>query len=228
MNFRLQKAGPCASGRERLIRENTRLTAPPLVPELRLYLASEVVPLWQLTEEELEVNGLPPPWWAFAWAGGQALARHVLDHPETMQGRRVLDFAAGSGLVGIAAKKAGAAHVLAADVDPFAATACRLNAAANGVEIETTTDNLIGTTAGGLQTVLAGDICYEQPLAARVTEWLASLAAAGVTVLIGDPGRTYLPRERLEPVARYRVPVSRELENVEVMNTAVLRFRPGG
>jgi predicted nicotinamide N-methyase len=209
----------------RFIRDHTQLLPPPHVPELRLHLASEVFPLWHLTEEELEKNGVPPPYWAFAWAGGQALARYVLDHPDTVAGRYVLDFAAGSGLVGIAAAKAGAARVLAAEVDVFAAAACRLNASANGVTMEVCTDDLIGTDSGW-RTVLAGDVCYEEPMAGRVTEWLAGLAGQGVTVLIGDPGRNFLPRERLEPLARYRVPVSRELEDSEVRDTAVWRFRP--
>ncbi|MFP3944933.1 MAG: class I SAM-dependent methyltransferase [Alphaproteobacteria bacterium] len=210
---------------ERFILANTRLLAPPHVPEVRLHLASEVMPLWHLTEEELEKQGLPPPYWAFAWAGGQALARYVLDRPGTVAGRFVLDFAAGSGLVGIAAAKAGAARVLAADTDAFAEAACRLNASANGVALEMCTEDLVGRTDGGWQTVLAGDVCYEEAMARRVTEWLSALAGQGVTVLIGDPGRNFLPRARLETLARYRVPVSRDLEDREVRDTAVWRFR---
>lgn len=210
---------------ERFILTHTQLLMPPHVPEIQLHLASEVIPLWHLTEEELERRGVPPPYWAFAWAGGQALARYVLDHPETVAGRFVLDFASGSGLVGIAAAKAGAARVVAADIDPFAEAACRLNAGANGVALETCTDDLIGRTDGGWQTVLAGDVCYEEPMADRVTEWLERLAGQGATVLLGDPGRNFLPREKLESLARYRVPVSRELEDREVRDTTVWRFR---
>jgi len=214
----------CIANPERFILDNTRLMAPPHVPELRLHLASEVLPLWHLTEEELQQRGLPPPYWAFAWAGGQALARYVLDHPETVAGQRVLDFAAGSGLGAVAACKSGAAHVLASDVDAFSAAACRLNAQANEVRFDMTTDDLVGTQ-GNWQTVLAGDICYEEPLAGRVTEWLAGLVALGVRVLIGDPGRNFLPRDRLEPLASYQIPVSRDLEDREVRDTTVWRFR---
>lgn len=209
------------------IRANTTLMPPPNVPEIKLHLADEVVPLWQLTEEELAQQGLPPPYWAFAWAGGQALARYVLDRPETVRGRRVLDFAAGSGLVAIAAAKAGASEVTAADVDAFAAAACRLNAAANGVEISHFADDVIGRY-GGWDAVLAGDICYEKPLAERVIEWLAQLAASGTTVLIGDPGRTYLPKDRLEPLTHYCIAVARELEDRDVCVTAVWRFKMEG
>ena len=204
------------------IRAETRLRPVPLVPEVSLHVADEAVPIWHRTEEELGELGLPPPFWAFAWAGGQALARHVLDHPETVRGRRVLDFASGSGLVGIAAMKAGAVSVTCADIDPFAVAAIALNGEANGVVLSPVQDDLIGRD-DGWDTVLAGDIAYERDLAEKVFAWLLALAARGATVLIGDPGRTYLPKDRLEKLAEYAVPVTRELEDMEIKRTAVWR-----
>jgi predicted nicotinamide N-methyase len=205
------------------IRANTAVESPPLIPEIKLNLASEIVPIWRATEEELAAMGLPPPYWAFAWAGGQALARHILDTPESVAGKTVLDFASGSGIVAIAAMKAGAARAIAADIDPYAEAAARLNAALNGVALETASRDLIGTS-GPWDVVLAGDICYEQPLAERVTAWLRGLSAAGVTVLMGDPGRTYLPKAGLEWVVRYAVKTTRELEDTDVRNAVVWRF----
>jgi len=206
------------------IRAETRLRPVPLVPEIALHVADEAVPIWHRTEEELGELGLPPPFWAFAWAGGQALARHVLDHPALVRGESVLDFASGSGLVGIAAMMAGAARVDCADIDPFALTAICLNGSANGVAVQPVGENLIGRDLGW-STVLAGDICYEKDLAERVYAWLLSLAGRGARVLIGDPGRTYLPKDRLEQVAEYRVPVTRELEDMEIKHTCVWRPR---
>lgn len=205
------------------IRKNTAVESPPLIPEIKLYLATEIVPIWQATEEELADIGLPPPYWAFAWAGGQALARHILDTPETVAGKTVLDFASGSGLVAIAAMKAGAARAIAADIDPYAEAAAGLNAALNGVAVEATTRDLIGTN-GPWEVVLAGDICYEQPLAERVAAWLRGLSEAGLTVLMGDPGRTYLPKDGLDWVVRYAVKTTRELEDTDVRNAVVWRF----
>lgn len=207
------------------IRAETQRLAPPLVPEITLHLAEESLPIWQRTEEELGEIGLPPPFWAFAWAGGQALARYILDHPETVRGKRVLDFAAGSGLVGIAAMKAGASRVACADIDRFAHAAIAANAALNGAAVDVLTADVVGSE-GGWNVVLAGDIAYERDLATRVFAWLEALAAAGVEVWIGDPGRSYLPRERLEKMADYAVPVSRELEDAEIKATAVWRPKP--
>jgi predicted nicotinamide N-methyase len=167
---------------------------------------------------------LNPPFWAFAWAGGQALARYVLDHPTAVAGRRVLDFASGSGLVAIAAAKSGAARIEACDVDPFAVAAIGLNAAANGVAVAARLADLVGADEGW-ETVLAGDICYEQDLARRVTSWLSDLERCGATVLIGDPGRSYLPSGRLETLAIYAVPVTRALEDADVKRSSVWRFR---
>lgn len=209
------------------IRTETARLAPPLVPEITLHLATESLPIWQRTEEELGEIGLPPPFWAFAWAGGQALARYILDHPETVRSKRVLDFASGSGLVGIAAAKAGAAGVACADIDPFAHAAIALNAALNEADTVTVLTTDVVGTAGGWDVVLAGDIAYERDLAERVFAWLEALSAGGTDVWIGDPGRSYLPRDRLEKVADYAVPVSRELEDAEIKATSVWRPRQG-
>jgi predicted nicotinamide N-methyase len=206
------------------IRAETRLRPVPHAPEISLHVADEATDLWQKTEEELGEIGLPPPFWAFAWAGGQALARYVLDHPETVRGRRVLDFASGSGLVAIAAMKAGAAEVTACDIDPFAVAAIGINAAANHVSVTPLQADIVGEDRGW-DTVLAGDICYEQDLAARVIDWLSSLSARGATVLIGDPGRSYLPKDRLDSLAAYQVPVTRTLEDSEIKQSSVWRFR---
>ncbi len=210
--------------RTAFILANTRLLPVPHAPELRLHLADESVPLWKKTEEELEREGLPPPFWAFAWAGGQALARHILDAPEIVRDKTVLDFASGSGLVAIAAARAGASHVSAADIDPFAAEAIPLNAATNGVALAVHTQNVIDTD-DGWDVVLAGDVCYERDMAAKVISWLAALSERGATVLIGDPGRSYLPKDRLEALAEYRVPTIRDLEDSEIKRTQVWRFR---
>jgi predicted nicotinamide N-methyase len=212
---------------EDFIRANTRLEAPPLVPEVKLHLASEVVPLWEATETELAEQGLPPPFWAFAWAGGQALARYLLDHPEVVRGRRVLDFAAGSGLQGIAAMLAGAAAVEAVEIDAFACAACRLNAAANGVEIAVREADIVGMANPGWDVVLAGDICYERPAAERITAWLRGLVTQDCLVLMGDPGRTYLPRQGLERIIAYGVKTSRELEDSDLRNAVVWRVGAG-
>jgi len=208
---------------ENFIRANTALIAPPHVPEIALHLADEAHALWHRTEEELEEIGLPPPFWAFAWAGGQGLARHVLDHPHRVAGRRVLDFASGSGLVAIAAMKAGAAHVLAADIDPFCATAIALNAAENGVAVDFTAEDLVGRP-GDWDVVLAGDVFYDRGFAERLLPWFAALKATGAEILVGDPGRAYLPKTGLDRLATYEVPVTRALEDSEVKRTTVWRL----
>ena len=208
------------------IRSNTAITAPPLVPEIRLHLATEITPIWQATEESLARGAVPPPFWAFAWAGGQALARYLLDHPEHVAGRCVLDFGAGSGLVAIAAAKAGAAHVLAADIDDFAAAAITANAALNGVAVGVTTAGVIDVIDSRWEIVTAGDVCYEQPMAERVTGWLRRLASGSRLVLLGDPGRTYLPTDGLRECARYHVPTSRELEDRELRDGVIWEVLP--
>jgi predicted nicotinamide N-methyase len=202
---------------EDFIRINAALMAPPLVPEIKLHLATEVVPLWHATEEELARIGMPPPYWAFAWAGGQALARYVLDHPGTVHDKRVLDIGAGSGLVGLAAMRAGAASVLAADIDAFACAAIRLNAAANDCDIAVTQEDLIGAP-GAWDVILVGDLFYERPLAERLLAWLKLL---GTTALLGDPGRTYFPKAGVEELASYPVQTTRDLEDREIRETGV-------
>ena len=210
----------------RFIAANTHLLPVPLVPEIRLHLAHEAVPIWHKTEEELGEIGLPPPFWAFAWAGGQALARYVLDHLHTVRARRVLDLASGSGLVAIAAAQAGAASVVAADIDAFALAAIRLNAAANGVRVSATGADLLASPPPAFDTVLVGDLFYERELARRVLSFLDAARAQGSLVLIGDPGRSYLPKARLVPIAGYCVPETRELEDADVKRSAVWRLLP--
>ena len=207
---------------ESFVADNTVLQEPPLVPEIHLHLASEVVPLWQATEEALSRMGLPPPFWAFAWAGGQALARYILDHPDAVAGKRVLDFASGCGIAAIAAAKAGAAGVEASEIDAFALAALRLNSDANAAGIAASGEDLIGKDEGW-EVVLAGDICYERDLAERVFAWLQALSARGATVLIGDPGRNYLPKDGLERMISYAVKTTRELEDGDVRNASVWR-----
>jgi len=210
---------------ESFVADNTVLQEPPLVPEIHLHLASEVVPLWQATEEALSRMGLPPPFWAFAWAGGQALARYILDHPDAVAGKRVLDFASGCGIAAIAAARAGATRVEASEIDAFALAALQLNGGANAVEIAATGEDLIGRDEGW-EVVLAGDICYERDLAERVFAWLQALSARGATVLIGDPGRNYLPKDGLERMISYAVKTTRELEDSDVRNASVWRVLP--
>ncbi len=193
------------------------------MPELLLHLATEGDTLWHMGEEELTATGLPAPFWAFAWAGGQALARYLLDNPEIIAQKRVLDFGSGSGLVGLAALHAGAASALATDIDVFACAAAELNAQANSVSLSTSSQDLVGQD-GPWDTILVGDMCYEQPLAGDVETWLQDQASKGIDVFIGDPGRTYLPKDRLQKLISYAVKTSRELEDTDVRNTSVWRF----
>ena len=206
------------------IRANTKILSPPHVPELRLHLADDAVALWEMTEEQLGEIGLPPPFWAFAWAGGQALARYVLDHRECVAGRSVLDVASGSGLVAIAAMKAGARAACAADIDPFCAPAARLNAELNNVTLSTSVTDPLGQPTDA-EAILVGDLFYDREIATRLLDWLQMLHAEGRTVLVGDPGRTYLPKHALEQVASYEVPTLRALEDAEVKKTGVWRLR---
>ena len=203
------------------IRANTELLRPPLVPEIVLHLATEIVPIWRKTEEELAAEGIPPPFWAFAWAGGQALSRWVLDNPETVRGKRVLDFATGSGVSAIAAMKAGAREVIANEIDAFAIAAAGLNAVANDVRLTCAHEDLIGRDEGW-ETVLAGDVCYEREMSAKVFDWLKALARRGALVLVGDPGRNYLP-QGMQELCVYDVQTTRELEDREVRRTKVWR-----
>ena len=207
------------------IRANTVVAAPPLVPEIELHLATEITPLWQATEATLGRDQLPPPYWAFAWAGGQALARHVLDHPALVRGKSVLDFGAGSGLLALAAARAGA-EATAAEIDTFAAAAIALNAALNRLSITVETADVIGRASAPWQVVLVGDMCYERPLAERLTQWLRRLASGGALVLVGDPGRAYMPKAGLAEVARYIVPTSLDLEDRTSREAVVWRLLP--
>ena len=205
---------------------NTRLLSPPLTPEIKLHLAEESLPIWQKTEEELGQVNIPPPYWAFAWAGGQALARYLIDHRAVVAGKRVLDLGAGSGLTAIAALKAGADGVLAADIDELALIACRLNAAANEVSCSVTRENLLARPPGPPQPfdlVLVGDLFYERGLADAVLAFIEGFRAQGAEVLIGDPVRNYFPRDQFQSIAEYRVPVTRELEDAEIKRTMVWR-----
>ncbi|MEN3931698.1 methyltransferase [Microvirga sp. W0021] len=210
--------------RQAFIRTHTRLTPAPHTPAIRIHVADEATELWQKTEDELGEIGLPPPFWAFAWAGGQALARYILDNPDIVRGKRVLDFASGSGIVGIAAAISGASHVEACDIDAFSIDAIHLNAEANGVTLIPKQEDLIGTDCQW-DIILAGDICYERDTADRVINWLLDMTNKGKTVLIGDPGRSYLPKDRLLSLATYEVPVTKSLEDSEVKKTSVWRFK---
>jgi predicted nicotinamide N-methyase len=207
--------------RRLFIKSNTTILPVPLVPEISLHLAHEAVPLWQKTEDELGEIGLPPPFWAFAWAGGQALARYVLDHPHIVRGKIVVDLASGSGLVAIAAMKAGASTVLAADIDDFAVAAITLNGDQNAVDLATTSKNMLQSPAPACDVVLVGDLFYEQSLAAQCYTWLSTAHSGGTHVLVGDPGRSYLPKDKLRKIAEYHVPVTRDLEDAEIKKTAV-------
>lgn len=217
----LDPADPLSA--ERFIRANTRLLAPPLVPEIVLHLAEESLPIWQKSEEALGVMNVPPPYWAFAWAGGQALSRYVLDNPALVAGKSVVDLGTGSGLQAIAAAKAGAARVLAADIDALALASVHLNAAANGVAVAVTREDLLARAPDPYDVVLVGDLYYERALADAVTRYIEAAGAQGALILIGDPQRNYFPRDAYERMADYRVPVTRELEDAEIKRTAVWR-----
>ena len=208
------------------IRANTRVHPVPHAPEIRLHLADEAMDLWQKTEAELEKMNLPPPFWAFAWAGGQALARYLLDHRETVAGRVVLDFATGSGLAAIAAARAGAAKVIACDIDAHAQSATELNAALNGVALDIVHEDMLEQVPPPVDLLMCGDVFYEKPMAARVLPWLDRACRAGTRVLVGDPGRTYLPRDRLRRLATYDVEVNRSLEDLSVKRTSVFDLLP--
>ncbi|MGA3488598.1 class I SAM-dependent methyltransferase [Micromonosporaceae bacterium DT55] len=208
------------------VRLHATLAPVPFVPEVRLHQADEPIGLWELTEGEFR-SDQPPPFWAFAWAGGQALARYVLDHPEVVRGRRVLDLAAGSGLVAIAAMRAGATSVRAVEVDERAVAAILLNAEANGVPVDAELADLLDGDAGDAEVVLAGDVFYSDAMARRMLRFQLRAARAGARVLVGDPGRAFLPRERFRELAVYEVPVPPALESVTVKQTTVWELNPG-
>ena len=208
------------------ILDHTRLQSPTDLPELRLHLADQVMPIWRLMEAAAGGAEVPPPYWAFAWVGGIAIARHLLDQPHEAAGRRVLDFAAGSGLCSIAASKAGASEVLASDIDPHAAVAVQLNAAANGVQIGFSALDLLLEDPPRVDLILAGDVCYEERMTVRVMDWLGIAAARGSRVLIGDPGRSYLPAAGMRRLAEYSLRTTRELEERDSMSAAVYELDP--
>jgi predicted nicotinamide N-methyase len=201
---------------------HTRLRPTPFVPEVRLHLGDEAIELWERTEEATGAR-LPPPFWAFAWAGGQALARYILDHPALVADRRVFDLAAGSGLVAIAAVRAGAAAVIANEIDEYAASAIAVNAAANGVAVETVLGDQLDGDAAGADVVLAGDVFYSRPMTERVLPFLRRAHERGALVLVGDPGRAYVPHTGFTTLARYDVPVPPALEDAERKSTSILR-----
>ncbi|AKV00033.1 SAM-dependent methyltransferase [Labilithrix luteola] len=205
------------------VRANTALAAVPFVPELSIFTATEVTPLWQATGEWLGARGLDVPFWSVPWAGGQGLARWVLDHPEAVRGKRVLDFGSGSGLVAIAAVRAGASTVRAVDVDPLAEAACRLNAEANRVAFEAACTDVVGTSLEGIDVLLAGDVWYERAASERFAAWLSNVVASGVRVVTGDPARLYVPRN-VHELARYDVPTPLELESAPTRMTRILEL----
>jgi predicted nicotinamide N-methyase len=220
------------------IRANTWLAAPPLLPEIRLYLARDAFGLWERIERDTGQDQLPPPFWAFPWAGGQALARYLLDQPGSVRGQVVLDLASGSGLVAIAAAVAGAASVTPSDTDPLAVAAIMLNAGVNRVRLEPTVGDLLGPPGPGQpepgqhvgapvwpDVVLVGDAFYDRDMAARLLPFLERASQAGSLVLVGDPGRAYLPRDRFTQVAAYDVPVERVIEDADVKPSTVWRLR---
>jgi predicted nicotinamide N-methyase len=206
------------------IRRNTVVERPLAVPEVALHLGSEITPLWEMTEKEMNDSGLPPPFWAFAWAGGQAVSRYLLDHPDEVRGRSVLDIASGSGLVAIAALIAGAREARAADTDPMCAAAVAVNAAANAVHVEFTGDDLLDGPIPDVDVITAGDVCYERAMTYRMLRWLRGAHEQGVRVLLGDPGRTYLPAEGLVELAVYEVPTTPEIEQDDTRRTGVFTF----
>lgn len=208
------------------IRDNTLILSPPLVPELSLHLAEESLPIWLKTEEELNKANVDPPYWAFAWAGGQALARYILDEPGLVADKHVLDLGSGSGLVAIAARRSGAASATAADIDPLAAIAARLNGSLNNVTLQTTAHDLLAEPPAAYDLILVGDLFYEATLAKRVLAFIDAAAARGAQILVGDPRRSYFPVDRFERLAEYTVPVTRQLEDAETKQTAIWRRKP--
>ncbi|WP_338147329.1 class I SAM-dependent methyltransferase [Neoroseomonas oryzicola] len=207
------------------MRTHTAVARAPIVPEIALHLASEITPIWQATEEWLKERNIEPPFWAFAWPGGQATARLLLDEPERVAGKRVLDFAAGCGIAAIAAAKSGAALAEAAEIDRLALAAVRLNAALNGVTVATPEGDIVGAPCRW-DVILAGDVCYEAPMTAHILPWLRAMAAAGADVLLADPGRAYLPREGLEPLSHHAVPTTLELEDRTLREVTLFRLLP--
>jgi predicted nicotinamide N-methyase len=213
---------------ETFIRKNTALEAPAMVPEFRLWLAGEYVPIWQATEAWMDEQNIDPPYWAFCWPGGQAIARFLLDNPQHVRGKNVIDFAAGSGVSSMAAARAGAASVIANDIDLLSLVAARLNAETNGLALETSAEDWLAGSdpTPPADVVIAGDVCYEREMSARALAWLRGHANAGRLVLLGDPGRNYFSAQGLEELARYEIPTSLQLENRGMRETIVWRVLP--
>lgn len=209
--------------RAAFIAANTVVQSPELLPEIKLHLASDDMPIWQMSDEEREAAGVPLPYWAFAWAGGQALARYLLDQPEAACGKKILDVGAGSGLEAIAAAMSRADAVTAADTDPFAVAATMLNMDLNGMVLDATTADFVGES-GDWDLVMIGDLFFEQPLAGHLESWLRGLHRQGVEILIGDPQRTFLPRRGLEKLTSYAVPTTSALEDSDLRNASVWRM----
>ena len=206
------------------VKDHTALTTVPFVPEIRLFAATDLTPLWRATQAWLGQVGIDVPFWSVPWAGGQALARYVLDHPDTVRGLRVVDFGSGSGLVAIAAMKAGAASVRAVDIDPLAEAAITLNSLENGAIVSASCANIVGATTLDADVVLAGDVWYERAPANRFAAWFGKLARRRVRIVTGDPERAYVP-ERLVELARYDVPTAADLESSPLRTTRVLAWR---
>lgn len=226
MSTTIQGATRGPAEAEAFVAAHTLPGRPALTPEIELLLASEITPIWQATEAWLAQHNVEPPFWAFAWPGSQALARHILDNPALVAGKRVLDFAAGCGLAAIAAEQSGAALVEAAEIDTLATASIRLNARRNGAKVVALDEDVVGAPCRW-ETVIAGDVCYEAPMTNHIMPWLRGLAAAGAEVLVADPGRAYLPGRGMEPIARYTVPVTRELEDRDERTVTLFRLLPG-
>jgi predicted nicotinamide N-methyase len=214
-----------ARAADAFIAANTKPGHHPLVPEIGLHLASAITPIWHASEESLAETGVEPPFWAFAWPGGAALARHLLDHPETVRGRDVLDIASGSAIGAIAAGLSGAARVRAADIDPLACAAIVRNASLNRVAVEVVPGDLLDAPPPAADLILAGDVFYDRQMAARIEPWLRSARARGTEVLVADPGRAYLPKSGLQSIAAYAVPTNLDLEDREICETVIYRLR---
>jgi len=213
---------------EGFIRNNTALEAPVMVPEFKLWLATEYVPIWQATESWLDEHNVDPPYWAFCWPGGQAIARYLLDNPEQVRGKRVIDFAAGSGVSSLAAARAGALSVIANDIDALSLVAARLNGEANNLAVDVSAEDWLAGPDGApdADVVIAGDVCYEREMSVRALAWLRGHARLGRLVLLGDPGRNYFSAQGLEERARYDIPTSLQLENRGMRETVVWRVLP--
>lgn len=211
-------------GAAAFITSNTSLIAPPAVPELKLHLATAFDPIWRMTEEMFASKNIPAPFWCVAWPGGQALARYLLDHPHMVAGKRVFDFASGSGLVALAAKRAGATHVIANDIDPVSMAAITLNAKANDLELIIEHKNRLNAPVEDADIILAGDFCYEWPMAGYAVEWMRGLVQAGKTVLFADPGRLYAPKEGIEELFSITIPTSRDVEDNDHKTVRVFRL----